>query len=60
MHVAWMGTIGVRCMFGTDVKEEVPEDFVWTKTVATAPAEARIEGSSTVSRRLIGRGSATR
>ena len=28
-HVAWMGTIGVRCMFGTDVEEEVPDDFVW-------------------------------
>jgi uncharacterized protein (DUF885 family) len=25
MHVAWMGTIGVRCLFGTDVEEEVPE-----------------------------------
>ena len=29
MHVAWMGTIGVRCMFGTEVEEEVPADFVW-------------------------------
>jgi transcriptional regulator with GAF, ATPase, and Fis domain len=29
MHVAWMGTIGVRCMFGTQVEEEVPADFVW-------------------------------
>jgi transcriptional regulator with GAF, ATPase, and Fis domain len=28
-HVAWMGTIGVRCMFGTIVEEEVPKDFVW-------------------------------
>src|SRR5206468_3951514 len=28
-HVAWMGTIGVRCMFGTDVEEEVPDDFAW-------------------------------
>ena len=23
-HVAWMGTIGVRCMFGTKVEEEIP------------------------------------
>ncbi len=29
MHVAWMGTIGLRCLFGTDVKEEIPADFVW-------------------------------
>ena len=28
-HVAWMGTIGVRCMFGTEVEEEVSEDFRW-------------------------------
>jgi hypothetical protein len=28
-HVAWMGTIGVRCMFGTEVEEEVPADFQW-------------------------------
>jgi len=28
-HVAWMGTIGVRCMFGTTVEEEVSPEFVW-------------------------------
>ncbi|WP_237170872.1 sigma 54-interacting transcriptional regulator [Paludisphaera borealis] len=28
-HVVWMGTIGVRCMFGTIVEEEVSRDFVW-------------------------------
>jgi transcriptional regulator with GAF, ATPase, and Fis domain len=28
-HVAWMGTIGVRCMFGTEVEEVVPADFAW-------------------------------
>ena len=28
-HVAWMGTIGVRCMFGTKVEEEIPADYVW-------------------------------
>jgi transcriptional regulator with GAF, ATPase, and Fis domain len=32
MQVAWMGTIGVRCLFGTDVEEEVPADFLWTRT----------------------------
>jgi len=31
-QVAWMGTIGVRCLFGTDVEEEVPADFLWTPT----------------------------
>ncbi|MFO0889173.1 MAG: sigma 54-interacting transcriptional regulator [Isosphaeraceae bacterium] len=42
-HVAWMGTIGVRCMFGTDVEEEVPADFTWhPDTNATGgPGEAR-------------------
>ena len=24
-----MGTIGVRCMFGTRVEEEIPGDYVW-------------------------------
>jgi transcriptional regulator with GAF, ATPase, and Fis domain len=28
-HVAAMGTIGVRCMFGTRVEEEIPTDYVW-------------------------------
>jgi transcriptional regulator with GAF, ATPase, and Fis domain len=28
-HVICMGTIGVRCMFGTEVEEEVTADFVW-------------------------------
>ena len=28
-HVAAMGTIGVRCMFGTRVEEEIPADYVW-------------------------------
>jgi transcriptional regulator with GAF, ATPase, and Fis domain len=28
-HVASMGTIGVRCMFGTRVEEEIPGDYVW-------------------------------
>ncbi|HMF35907.1 MAG TPA: hypothetical protein VKF17_04680, partial [Isosphaeraceae bacterium] len=40
IQVAWMGTIGVRCLFGTDVEEEVPADFLWTRT-------ANIEGGAT-------------
>jgi transcriptional regulator with GAF, ATPase, and Fis domain len=32
VHVAWMGTIGVRCMFGTEVEEEVTPDFVWRRS----------------------------
>ncbi len=28
-HVAWMGTIGVRCMFGTKIEEEIPPDYNW-------------------------------
>ena len=28
-HVAGMGTIGVRCMFGTTLEEEIPADYDW-------------------------------
>jgi transcriptional regulator with GAF, ATPase, and Fis domain len=28
-HVAWMGTIGVRCLFGTKVEEAIPDDYMW-------------------------------
>ncbi|WP_422927347.1 sigma 54-interacting transcriptional regulator [Singulisphaera sp. PoT] len=27
--VAWMGDIGVRCFFNLDVKERIPEGYVW-------------------------------
>ena len=49
MQVAWMGTIGVRCLFGTDVEEEVPADFLWTPT-------ANVEGGAQGGRRRAGRG----
>jgi transcriptional regulator with GAF, ATPase, and Fis domain len=29
-HVAGMGTIGVRCMFGTKLEEEIPADYNWS------------------------------
>ncbi len=29
IHVASMGTIGVRCMFGSKIDEEVPADYRW-------------------------------
>ncbi|WP_206108070.1 sigma 54-interacting transcriptional regulator [Paludisphaera soli] len=29
VQVAWMGTIGVRCMFGTEVEENVSPNFTW-------------------------------
>ncbi len=29
LHVASMGTIGVRCMFGTTIEEEIPDDYAW-------------------------------
>ena len=29
VDVIWMGSIGVRCMFGTKVEEEIPADYVW-------------------------------
>ena len=28
-HVAWMGSIGVRCLFGTKVEEAIPDDYIW-------------------------------
>jgi len=31
IHVMWMGTIGVRCMFGTSVQEQIPSDFEWSR-----------------------------
>src|SRR4051812_44095178 len=31
VQVAWMGDIGVRCIFGTDLKEVVPPDYPWTE-----------------------------
>ncbi len=30
-QVAWMGDIGVRCIFSTELKEPVPEEYTWTK-----------------------------
>src|ERR1700757_193613 len=29
VQVASMGDIGVRCIFGTELKEAVPEDYPW-------------------------------
>ncbi len=28
-HIAWMGTIGARCMFGTKLGEQIPPEYVW-------------------------------
>jgi transcriptional regulator with GAF, ATPase, and Fis domain len=28
-HVAWTGSIGARCMFGTKIEEEIPADYNW-------------------------------
>ncbi len=27
--VAWMGDIGIRCVFGIEVKEAIPNDYAW-------------------------------
>ena len=45
MHVAWMGTIGVRCMFGTEVEEEVPADFVWQPVQPERGGASEADGS---------------
>ena len=29
LHVARMGSIGVRCLFGTKVEEKIPDDYAW-------------------------------
>ena len=57
MHVAWMGTIGVRCMFGTDVEEEVPADFVWNARGGSQEAGSARAGRGPSG--AIGRGLAT-
>jgi transcriptional regulator with GAF, ATPase, and Fis domain len=49
IHVAWMGTIGVRCMFGTDVEEEVLADFEWRPLEELGKSESEKEGSGTTS-----------
>ena len=28
-HIAWMGTVGARCMFGTKLGEQIPPECVW-------------------------------
>ena len=28
--VAWMGDIGARCIFGTELKEAIPDEYIWT------------------------------
>src|SRR5262245_12056099 len=30
LSVAWMGDIGLRCVFGIDVKEPVSPDYAWS------------------------------
>ena len=56
MQVAWMGTIGVRCLFGTDVEEEVPADFLWTPTadVEGGAKEAAVAPAAEADRPQIG------
>jgi transcriptional regulator with GAF, ATPase, and Fis domain len=31
-HVAWTGTIGARCMFGTKLEEEIPPEYDWRES----------------------------
>ena len=56
MHVAWMGTIGVRCMFGTEVEEEVPADFVWkaAKAVRGGSDETSLSSAAQSDRPQVG------
>lgn len=45
-QVAWMGTIGVRCLFGTDLEEEVPADYVWLPVPERGEASRQPDPSS--------------
>jgi DNA-binding NtrC family response regulator len=54
VHVAWMGTIGVRCMFGNDLEEEVPAEFVWVPASLPEPAASGGDGSVAPSRPQVG------
>ena len=54
MQVAWMGTIGVRCLFGTDVKEEISADYQWTPIPVVEAGVDRVVAGDTVDRPEIG------
>ena len=42
------------CLFGTDIKEEVPADFLWTSTTAIERGSAEIAPATTTDRPQIG------
>jgi transcriptional regulator with GAF, ATPase, and Fis domain len=50
MHVAWMGTIGVRCMFGTELEEEITADFDWKAVNAESGAASWVDEPNTTRR----------
>src|SRR5438128_5910667 len=44
-QVAWMGDIGVRCIFGVDLKEPVSEEYHWSKKPRVGDTLEAIGGS---------------
>src|SRR3954447_10401313 len=48
IQVAWMGDIGVRCIFGTELKEPVPLEYPWVKTRPQIGDTLLAIGSSTI------------
>src|SRR5262249_13347076 len=48
-HVREMGTIGVRCMFGTKVEEEIHPDYAWSEARPRKGDELLAIGDDTIS-----------
>src|SRR5262249_50131710 len=47
-HVASMGTIGVSCLFGTKVAEDIPPDYIWSGSRPRAGDELVGVGRSSI------------
>ena len=48
-HVAGMGTIGVRCMFGTSIEEDIPAEYRWYESRPIKGDELRSIGDHPIS-----------
>ncbi|WP_337173030.1 sigma-54-dependent Fis family transcriptional regulator [Paludisphaera sp.] len=56
VHVAWMGTIGVRCMFGTVVEDNVSPNYRWVNAEGEAESPRRGDLLLSVGEVDLGRG----
>ncbi|MGP0064502.1 MAG: sigma 54-interacting transcriptional regulator, partial [Isosphaeraceae bacterium] len=48
-HVAGMGTIGVRCMFGTSIEEDIPPEYRWFEVRPIKGDELQSIGNHSIS-----------